>query len=162
MKLNIGCGDLIFPSPWVNCDLNSDKAEVICDARQLPFKEESTDEIYACHLIEHFNFKEAFEVLEEWKRVLQPDGWLVIETPDFGTSCREFLKAYDNGKLEPDYFYPHFFGMGWLKGGSHLFLYTSQQMRWTLEQLGFRNIYQKPALRYIGKENICMKFLCQR
>jgi predicted SAM-dependent methyltransferase len=163
LKLHLGCGDIRFDSPWINCDFNkTDATDVVCDCAKLPHEDNSVDEIYSSHLIEHFNFREAWDVLKEWKRVLQPDGWLVIECPDFYASCKGFVEAYEQGKMEADYWYPHFFGMDWLKGGQHKMLYSPQQMEWTLQQTGFRNIYQKPALRYISKEQICMKFLCQK
>jgi len=44
-----------------------------------------------------------------------------------------------------------------LPGGAHLFMYTEQQLRWVLDKTGFKNIVREPALRYIGKEDICLR-----
>lgn len=150
MKLNLGCGDLIF-SEFVNCDLYNPKADVRCDVRFLPFKTDSIDEIYALHVIEHFDFKESFGVLLEWKRVLKPNGFLKIETPNLLTTCKAFVEANEQDRVN---FYGHLFAVPWISGQIHKFLYTETQLRWTLGRIGFREITTIPALRYIGLEHI--------
>ena len=152
-RLNIGCGDLIFDK-WINIDMYSNKAQLKCNALYLPFKNNSIDEIYSSHLIEHFNFLEAFEVLKEWKRVLKNNGIITIESPDLLESCKKFVEGNEQDRIN---LYSHFFSEPWIKGQYHKFLYTKIQLKWTLEQVGFRNINIQPALRYIEKENICLK-----
>lgn len=144
---------------WVNCDLYNPAAEVKCDVRKLPFEDGEADEIYSSHLIEHFDFREAFDVLKEWQRVLKPEGILIIETPDFEASCKKFLEIGEQKRVE---MYSHFFAKPWVDGETHKFLYTEGQLRWTLGQLGFKDIVRQPALRYIGREDICLKLLCRK
>ena len=158
MKLNLGCGDLLFDD-YCNVDQFNPAADVKADAKSLPFADNSIDEIYSSHLIEHFDFHEVFGVLKEWKRVLKPSGWLVIETPDFLASCRKFVETDEETRIQ---MYSHFFAKPWVAGEIHKFLYTPRQMAWLLDRIGFTNIHQRPALRYIGREDICMKFLCQK
>ena len=117
------------------------------------------DEIYSSHLIEHFDFQQGQEVLKEWKRVLKEGGVLIIETPNFLASCKKFVHADEQGKID---LYSHFFSTPWIDGQIHKFLYTPIQMKWTLEQLGFKEVHQESALRYIGREDICMKFVCRK
>ncbi len=158
MKLNIGCGDLYIEN-FINLDMYNPRADVQCDAKKLPFKENSIDEIYASHIIEHFDYFEAFDVLEEWKRVLKGKGILVIETPDLLASCKKFVDTDNEGRIS---LYSHFFAKPWVKGEIHKFLYTPIQMGWVLEKIGLKNICQANALRYIGLEDINMKFICQK
>ena len=150
MRLHLGCGDVLIKD-YINCDLYNDKADIKCDVRQLPFESNSVDEILTFHLIEHFDFFEAFEVLKEWRRVLKPYGRLYIETPNLLTSCEEFVKANEQERID---FYRHFFSTPWIPGQFHKFLYTETQLTWTLEKSNFVNIKVLPALRYIGKEKV--------
>jgi predicted SAM-dependent methyltransferase len=152
MQINIGCGSMILED-YINCDLYNDKADVKCDAKLLPFEDDSVDKIIAIHLIEHFDFKEAFIVLKEWYRVLKKDGILWIETPDFLESCRKFVFSNEQERIN---MYSHFFSEPWIPGQIHKFLYTETQLRWTLENCGFKNILRKEAKRYINLENITL------
>jgi predicted SAM-dependent methyltransferase len=156
LKLNLGCGDLIMDG-WVNIDLYAPKADLKCDIAKLPYGPDTVDEMYSCHTLEHFDYFEGFDVLKEWHRVLRPGGILKIETPDLLLSCKEFPQASEYDKINK--FYPHFYGLPWLPGGAHKFLYTESQLRWTLEKVGFRNMERVAALRYIGKESICLGML---
>jgi predicted SAM-dependent methyltransferase len=158
MKLNLGCGDLLLEG-FINCDLFNSSADIKCDVKKLPFEDNSIEEIYSSHVIEHFNFFEAFEVLKEWKRVLKENGWLIIETPDLLASCKKFVESNEQERIS---MYGHFFAKPWIEGEIHKFLYTEIQLRWTLEQLGFRNITKQKAFRYIGREDICLKMVCQK
>ena len=153
-KLNLGCGDEVMEG-YINCDLYNPKADVMCDARNLPFEDNSIDEVYVCHLLEHFNFKESFDVLKEWKRVIKEGGMLVIETPDLLASCKKFVESDDTYRV--NVLYGHMFAKPWLEGETHKFLYTETQLSWALRQLGFKNIQRQVALRYREREDICLK-----
>jgi predicted SAM-dependent methyltransferase len=161
--LNIGCGDLIYKSDknkvWFNCDLYSEFADTKCDAKDLKFNDNTVDYIYNSHNLEHFNFKEAFDVLKEWKRVLKVGGKLMVETPDMLSSCKKFVEASEQERIG---LLAHFFSEPWIDGQWHKFLYTEAQLFWTLEKCGFRNIKRVPAKRYINKEDICLGMECTK
>ena len=69
MKLHLGCGSRHLEG-FINVDINSEAADIHFDIRSLPFKDGSVDEIYACHVLEHFGRNEFKAVLNEWVRVL--------------------------------------------------------------------------------------------
>jgi predicted SAM-dependent methyltransferase/glycosyltransferase involved in cell wall biosynthesis len=158
LHLNLGCGDVLLPG-YVNVDKYDSHADVDWDAIALPLERTSVDTIYSSHLIEHFDFHEGQTVLREWQRVLKEGGILIIETPDLLASCRKFVASNEQERIN---MYSHFFSTPWLEGQIHKFLYTPSQMRRTLEQLGFKQIHQERALRYIDREDICMKFVCKK
>jgi len=160
-KLNLGCGDLLFKKEdgWINVDLFNPAADLQADVKKLPFKDNSVDEIYNCHLIEHFTFWDSFEVLKEWERVLKPGAWLVTETCDFLASCKKFVESNEQGRIG---LYGHFFAYPCRPGQTHYFLYTETQLKWNLEQAGFKNCERLPAKRYIGMEDVCLKIACQK
>lgn len=156
MKLNIGCGDCILDG-YINCDLYNQEAQIKCDVRNLPFEDNSVEEVYASHLIEHFDFHEAFKVLMEWKRVLKPDGLIVLETPDFLGCCKRFVESNEQQRVG---LYGFFFAKAWMPGEIHKFLYTETQLSWTLRQVGFRDIERRPAVRYSERgQDICLKMV---
>ena len=156
MKLNVGCGDIILPD-YINVDLYNPLADVKGDASKLEFDDGVADEIYASHLIEHFDFREGFKVLEEWKRVLKVGGKLVLETPDFLESCRLFPTLSEEDKIN---MYPHFFATPWIEGLAHKFLYTDTQLRWTLEKVGFHGMHRTPPQRYVQNGFPHMRMEC--
>ncbi len=66
-----------------NVDIHKyDRTDVVCDARYLPFKNDSFKYIFFIHAIEHFTYDEAMDILKNLKRVLSSRGVLHIEGPD--------------------------------------------------------------------------------
>jgi predicted SAM-dependent methyltransferase len=159
MKLNLGCGGDILPG-YINADLFNKSADIIFDAKKIPFKENCMDEILSFHLIEHFDFREAFNVLKEWHRVLKFGGKLILETPDFLHSCESFVKANEQERVN---LYGHFFAMPWIDGQVHKFLYTESQLQWTLSESGFKDIKRvNPTSKYVGSnpKDLYLKMEC--
>jgi predicted SAM-dependent methyltransferase len=80
MRLNLGCGPQKLTG-WINIDFDEKHApDVVADVKNLPYADNSVDEIYASHILEHFNYDEP--VLEEWCRVLKPRGMITVIVPD--------------------------------------------------------------------------------
>lgn len=76
VKLNIGAGDTHIDG-YTPIDIKSG-----IDAAQLPYEDGTVDEIYACHVLEHFPQNEVVSVLKEWCRVLKPGGRVKVAVPD--------------------------------------------------------------------------------
>ena len=82
IRLNIGCGEYPIKG-FVNIDVYEGKnVDLVCNALKLPYENNSIDEIYCGHMIEHLSIKEAEKVLKEFLRVLKPLGKLGIVIPD--------------------------------------------------------------------------------
>jgi SAM-dependent methyltransferase len=60
------------------------KPDVLSDVRKIPLDDGIADEVYAAHILEHFPPSDTFKVLMEWKRLLKPNGIIVIKVPDVG------------------------------------------------------------------------------
>jgi predicted SAM-dependent methyltransferase len=93
LKLHIGCGNKYLPGfkhvdimPYDHIDYltSADKLDMISD--------NSVEEIYACHILEHFKRNEVIKVLQEWNRVLVPDGVLRLAVPDFEAIVEKYLE----------------------------------------------------------------------
>ncbi len=81
MRLHIGCGDKILDG-YVNVDLFG-KPDVVCDLTIFPwpFEDNSADEIFSEHFIEHVIDYE--QTILEMYRILKPDGKLHFRVPHF-------------------------------------------------------------------------------
>jgi predicted SAM-dependent methyltransferase len=157
VKLNLGCGNDLLKG-YINCDRYNINADRQIDATDLvDFADNSVDEIYASHLIEHFDFYQAQDVLREWNRALKPGGLLVIETPDLLESCRKFVESDQEVR---SMMYGHFFAKPWIAGEIHKFLYTKEQLEAFLMNTGFFGVLFMPPTRYLDNPNIrvrCVK-----
>jgi predicted SAM-dependent methyltransferase len=95
-------------------------------------KDGTVDEIYACHVLEHFPRKKILATIREWNRVLKPGGKLRIAVPDFGAMTKFYLKE---GSLHKLY--------GMLFGGQrdeldfHMVTFDYQLLSSTLQDCGF-------------------------
>jgi len=85
---NLGCGNKKWDG-WINVDLHSDIADIKCDLRKLDIASDSADAVAAIHVLEHFYEWEVFDVLTEWKRILKPNGKMILELP-----CMDKVFAY--------------------------------------------------------------------
>ena len=94
MKLHIGCGKKYLPGfkhldimeyPHIDYVRNSDDLSI--------FEDNSIEEIYACHILEHINRNDINKVLSEWYRVIAPNGILRIAVPDFEQIVSEYLAS---------------------------------------------------------------------
>ena len=81
LKLNLGCGPHHLDG-WLNIDSNpGEDPDVVADVTDLSmFEDNSVEEIYASHILEHIDVR--VPVLPEWARVLRPGGTITIIVPD--------------------------------------------------------------------------------
>lgn len=91
-KLHIG-GKAFHPEWEVLNAVPAKSVDHVGDAKDLSrFGDETFSEIYASHVLEHFDYvSELDAVLKEWARVLQPGGKLYISVPDMDKLANLFL-----------------------------------------------------------------------
>ena len=82
LRLNVGCGK--FPLTfWTNLDADPGiGAEMTAEVPPIPCTDNFLLEIYAGHCLEHMEFPQAIEFLEECYRCLLEGGRLGIVVPD--------------------------------------------------------------------------------
>jgi predicted SAM-dependent methyltransferase len=102
MRLNLGCGRAVHPD-WVNVDLNaSGPMAVKADLGQpLPVAPNSSDCIYASHVLEHFPKRQAPRFLRECFLALRPGGIIRLAVPDLEAMARLYLTCLE-GALSND------------------------------------------------------------
>ncbi len=70
----------VIPEPWID---HIGKAEDLSG-----FEDNTFIEVYASHVLEHFGYQLALPAaLNEWHRVLAPEGRLMVSVPDLDTLC---------------------------------------------------------------------------
>jgi ubiquinone/menaquinone biosynthesis C-methylase UbiE len=80
MKLNLGCDIFKIPE-FVNIDLCPDvKPDLVADVSKLSYEDNSIEEIYSGHILEHFSWDNS--PLKEWYRILKPNCKITITVPD--------------------------------------------------------------------------------
>lgn len=81
LRLNLGCGPEHLKG-WVNIDSNpEERPDLVADVTDLSmFADDSVDEIYASHILEHIDVR--VPALAEWARVLRPGGVITVVVPD--------------------------------------------------------------------------------
>ena len=91
VRLNLGCGP-VKEQGYINIDLHDESADVHMDVTALEYDDNSVDEIYSSHLLEHFGFMEVPAVLREWARVLKPSGLLKMNLPNLEWCLKNWLE----------------------------------------------------------------------
>lgn len=147
IKLDIGCG-LNPRKGYLSCDIrNLDGIDIRCAADSLPFENDSVDEIYSRHIIEHFTLKEFLVVLKEWNRVLKTGGTIYIICPNIlfhlkqiiGGTHQSFYKK-SCGNNDRFWGFGSLFGWQQNKYDIHKFGYYFELLEDILLEFGFEEI----------------------
>ncbi len=92
--LNVGSGTLsnrsrhpVFGTGWEEIRLDIDastKPDILASITNMreAVASQSMDAIFASHIMEHLYDHEVMQALSEFRRVLRPDGFLIINSPD--------------------------------------------------------------------------------
>lgn len=155
VKLHLGCGKRYLPG-YINIDISSPIADLHCDVRRLPYPDEYVDEIYACHILEHFGRHEFKDVLREWGRVLVKNGKMYISVPDLEASFAYYEKHKDLTPL-----IGQFYGGQRDEYDHHKIGFTFGFLGGILGELGFSEVERYDAFKYLpgGFDDYSLSFL---
>ncbi len=111
MKLNLACGKDIKKG-YVNLDIvKLDGVDIVHDINEFPwpFKENTFDEIYCSHILEHVN--DLIKTMKEIKRIGKNKGEITIRVPHFscGVSYRDPTHKRLFSYFTFDYFTENYF-----------------------------------------------------
>lgn len=137
MKLNLGCGSTEHGKDFINLDWNLQSVDnfVQANALHLPFKNNTFSGITAHHVLEHFTYYEAQEVLQECYRVLIYLGTMNIVVPCASYWMKHYLDAHDVERLSVELYGT--WGETKYKGQHHKFAWDYCTLKPILTDLGF-------------------------
>ena len=101
MKLHIGCGNKNLLG-YKHFDARKVDAHIdfVGDCSDLSmFEDNSLEEIYACHLLEHIERYRVDAVLKEWYRVIKRGGVLRLAVPNFEAIVSYYNETHDLAKV---------------------------------------------------------------
>lgn len=174
IKLHLGCGN-IKKEGYINIDVSKTPAtDLVWDiTKTLPFKDNSVETIETYHVLEHLSvclmtnidpsygkkYGDIIKLLKEWRRVLKPEGKLIIEVPDFDTLVQEYIKA-DNRRKEE--LLTHIYGGFRNKNiyDIHRWGINKYRLIYILRGAGFQKIEFKEAKDYHTKICPCLRAEC--
>ncbi len=170
IRLHLGCGMQHLPG-YINIDCKKTPAtDQLCDIRKLPYNDNTVDTIECYHVLEHIpvclhaavstdygeKYASLIAILKEWRRVLKPDGNLVIEMPDLVGIMKEYIEA-DNDRREE--LLIGVYGSYWDNDDTDIHRWGASRtmLRRLLEQAGFKYILFCEATDYHAKTTPCLR-----
>ena len=150
IRLHVGCGGVRWRD-FVNVDLYPHRegtidssrdgcvADVFADMRNLGLPNNSVDEIFSSHTIEHFVQWEAIDMLRDWLRMLKPGGFITLETADFNR-CLLLLLWPRRGRRQLAL--SQFYGNQWdrLDFETHRYLWSAREIKQRLLEIGYSSV----------------------
>lgn len=82
--------------------LTRTEADVDClvgDAVNLPLKTDHADVVMASNVLEHLGVEEIRRALDEFRRILRPDGTLFVVTPNFALAPRQYFDDFTHESI---------------------------------------------------------------
>jgi predicted SAM-dependent methyltransferase len=140
IKLNIGAGGT-KKDGFVSVDAFNKKADILAPANDTGFSDDSIDEIFSSHMIEHIDRAQLPDVLSHWYNILKKGGKVHILVPNAQLYLKEWLAAVERKDWE------HLEGWGtrWIMGFEgkgtgmyHVNLFHPETLKRALEKIGFK------------------------
>lgn len=150
VKLNIGCGRDQLDG-YIGVDKYSDVADIKIDVENLKLEDNTIDEIYASHVLEHLPYYTVTGILSKWYSALKENGNLILELPNLEELCKEFINATDEERYIltlciygafANYVSPETIENG--TASPHIWGYYPSILQKMLEEIGFKNVQVLP------------------
>jgi predicted SAM-dependent methyltransferase len=133
-------------SNYYKHDFNKGSGVCIADEalriENLPYKNETVDEIVMLHVLEHLPVYNVYHVLEEFFRILKPGGTLYLAVPDIKGTAELLAKA--ETPEEEDWCIRLVHGTQRNEFSHHYCGYTERTLKKLLSDMGFGNFTLLP------------------
>jgi predicted SAM-dependent methyltransferase len=164
VKLHLGCGGMRWKD-FINVDLYPENpgqtdssrsgcvADTFADMRDLGLPDESVDQIFTSHTIDHFTRWSAICMFKDWFRMLKPRGHVVIEVADF---WRCVLWLFHPSRRKRILARNQFYGNQWdgIDYETHRYVWSAHELRQELKMVGFRcvEVTHRTETHYPGRD----------
>ena len=137
IKLELGPGEKPKKG-YIHMDIRKlPHIEIVGDCTKLDMcEDESIDEIYTCHLIEHFCWRDIPSIIKEWYRVLKKGGKLIINCPNLKLFCT----LWTNGFFSDAQALRSIYGNQDYKENFHKAGFSIGTLSYLLINIGFKNV----------------------
>jgi predicted SAM-dependent methyltransferase len=137
IDIHFGCGDFDDPR-FINVDARPmPHVHLVTKSPDLKnFARGSVDSIYACHVFEHFPFREQQAVLRRWNDILKPGGTVRLAVPDFDKLVDTFLAS----DRDPRSVQSPLMGAQDYAGNFHFAIFTRAHLADLLTRCGFEDV----------------------
>ena len=156
MKLNLGCGNKKVEG-FTGVDIKD--ADIVADIRNLPYPDESVDEVLSVHCVEHFYVREILGVIKEWRRVLRTGGKMALELP----CLDKVLWHFQNNSPENFTLWPLYGDPSTHKDGEpalHKWCWSKEDFRKLLNAAGFDDVTEETP--HYHQPSRDMRFVCYK
>lgn len=158
-RLEISGGSMPLSDLNLNIDILDDPAvDIVTNLLEpLPFNNSTVDQIISVATLEHFNVLNVRSILNEFQRILKPNGKLIIGVPSFEkivkqyqiNGCDDKLIRYLHGAQKDEY-------------DIHLFIVDAKRFTQELEKAGFVNTQEQPYDFERHDKNYMMKIITHK
>lgn len=124
LRLNLGCW-VFKMMGYINIDIDPQFADVVADCNKLPYEDNSVDEIYAGHILEHC--VDPYIALAEWKRVMKEGAQINVVIPDMKKAVSLPVDVAAFGNMSTQSYLDHVaFGSSNRKEQNHWHIFTEE------------------------------------
>tara|TARA_B100001027_G_C16262607_1_gene330249 strand:- start:1545 stop:2192 length:648 start_codon:yes stop_codon:yes gene_type:complete len=147
IKIELGSGSKKGKNGWTTIDIES--SDIIWDLRQgIPLPNNSVDQIYSSHLLEHISYQELLTFLSECHRAMKVGGKFLVCVPNF----KLYIDAYVDGKFfknRDSWWKPGLIDTGSnmdqlnyiaYMEGQHKYMFDEENLINTLRKVGFSDV----------------------
>jgi predicted SAM-dependent methyltransferase len=139
MKLNVGCGG-VYKRGYLNVDaFDTTVADQTMSAVDLALEDNTAERIECVQLIEHLGLPGGIYTLSECFRVLQPEGTLLVETPDIMRSFQQYIHGRRETRKN---ILPWIYGIE-TPGMQHKFCFPADLLKEMITKIGFTKVKTK-------------------
>lgn len=137
--IDLGCGNNKYETDEgdvLTVDIREEaNPDYRCDLGKLPFANEEFDIVFSSHTLEHFPRADVENVLDEWIRILKPDGELRLVVPNIQWAAERIIKdEIDNDVMNV------VLGAQSFEENFHKFLFTPKTLETMLKGRGFKRL----------------------
>jgi len=156
MKINLGSGNSKIED-YTNVDIYKfHNVDIVHDIEKtLPFENESIEDIYCSHALEHCSMTVVPKMLSDWYRVSKKDAKIRIIVPEIEACMKKFIEIPETNSDKWGYAIEYVLGGQDKQIGQqfHKSAYTSTHLKNLVEAAGF--VVDSLQIRYNGR-NDCL------
>jgi len=144
LYLNLGCGPFHLPG-FINIDSDEERQpDFVCDILALPYEAGTVDEMYAGHILEHFDWPTGGDALRYWFRLLKHGGKISVVVPDYDILVRDYIQNPTPDRLRE---FNDLYIYSWRdrRNSPHKYAYSEALLKETMENAGFVGLKKMPV-----------------